>query len=269
MLFVEADNALGSKRGDVDDGLALTVLLGAFGSDCVVASTYGNTSEAEADRNNRALAAVAGMSLRHVRGSAQRGQRDAEAVTFLCDAGRGARVLALGPLTTVAAALARKPDLALAEVVVVGGDLTSRGRLPPLWPHEFNFVKDRRAACAVFASHLPLTVVPLDVGRRMLLSRALLAGLPGPIGAFIREHAARRLDRNRRWLRLDALRAYDLLAATVVCRASALQCYDVHLRMHRRGFVQAGGGRAVQVVAGFDAAAVRACLVEGVERLGA
>lgn len=266
MRFVEADNALGSARGDVDDGVALAALLGEIGADLVVGSTFGNTSEAEADRNNRALAAAAGVAVRHVRGSARRGQADSDAVGSLCDAGRDLRVLALGPLTTLAAALARKPDLAPAEVILVGGDLTSRGRWPPLWPHEFNFWLDRPAARLVFASHLPLTVVPIDLGRRLLLSRAFVASLRGPLGTFIGRHADRRLRRNRRWFGVDALRAYDLLAAAVWCVPSALRRQSMRLRLHRRGFLERGVGRDLQVVTEFDAEAIRTHLARAVAR---
>lgn len=47
------------------------------------------------------------------------------------------RIVALGPLTNVVDATAA------AEVICVGGTLRSRGRWPPVWPHEFNFTKDR------------------------------------------------------------------------------------------------------------------------------
>ncbi len=269
VLIVEADNALGSRCGDVDDGFALAALLGGNVAAMTVVSTFGNTSETEADANNRALVTVSGVRVRHVRGAARRGQQDAEAVTLLCDAGKDAVLLALGPLTTLAAALVRNPDLQLAGVVVVGGDMQSRGRWPPLWPHEFNFCLDRKAACAVFASHLPLTLVPLDVGRRMLLPRRYVEALPGRVGGYLGHHAARRLTRNRRWLRVDALRGYDLLAAMTVLAPDLLQCSEQRIRLHRRAFLARGVGREVKVVVDFDAPAILATLAARVGRLGA
>lgn len=250
MLFVEADNALGSRLGDVDDGLAVAAVL-ASGLRPVLGSVFGNTTEPEADRNNRALAAVLGRPVRHVRGSTQAGERDAEAVDLLC-ASRGATILALGPLTTLAAALGRQPDLAAQRVVVVGGDLTSRGRWPPLWPHEFNLSLDRAAAVTVFTSTLPLTVVPLDVGRRLLVPRRWLEALPGRAGAHLAAHAKRRLARNRRWLRIDALRGYDLLAAAAVFCPAAVETVSAPLSLHPRGFLRRGRGRSLEVVVDFD-----------------
>ena len=257
-MIVEADNALGSQRGDVDDGFALAALLGA-GIELQLASTYGNTSEPEADRNNRALvaAATAGERVAHLRGCTGPGARDAEAVGALCDAPAATRCLALGPATTLAAALRRKPDLALAEVVLVGGDAASRGRWPPLWPHEFNFWHDRAAAAAVFASRLPLTLVPLDVGRRCLVPRATLAEVPGRIGTYLREHGARWFARSRRRLWRDAIRCYDLVAAARVVAPDTLRVESRCARFHPRGFVEfapadAGRGRLVQLVREID-----------------
>jgi len=270
--FVEADNALGSPRGDVDDGLALAALFGSCEAELVVGSTFGNTTEAEADRNNRALAAVCGARVQHVRGSAGPGRVDAEAVAWLCASGHDARVLMLGPLTTLAAALARAPGLAFDEVVIVGGDLASRGRLPPVWPHEFNFWLDRPAAAAVFASRLPLTLVPLDVGRRLLVPSASIAAWPGTAGAHVRRHVERRLRRNRRWLRRDALRGYDLLAAAACCLPAAVERRRLRVAFRPRGYLRAGTGPEVDVVTDFDGAAIGRWLVEAfaaIERRGA
>jgi inosine-uridine nucleoside N-ribohydrolase len=267
VLIVEADNALGSAHGDVDDGFALAALLGASERELVVVSTFGNTNEAAADRNNRALAALSGRTVTHLRGCAHAGEDHAEAVDFLCRAGAGAVLLALGPLTTLAAALRRQLGLALARVVVVGGDLTSRGRWPPLWPHEFNLCKDRAAASAVFASRLPLTIVPLDVGRRLLLPPAFLARLQGDVGAHLRVHADRRLQRNRRWLGLDALRSYDVLAAATQFAPEALRCEVRRVRLHHRGFLEQGKGRDADVVVDFDADAVLAAVGERINAL--
>ncbi len=253
-VFVETDNAMGSVRGDVDDGLALGALLRQRAPLLAIGSVFGNTSEAHADRNNRALAAAIGSSVLHVRGCSRPGQTEAPSVEFLIAQQRPFRMLALGPLTTVAAALAARPGLPITELVVVGGDTSSRGRWPPFWPYEFNLRLDRRAAVAVFASELPITVVPLDVGRRLLLSSAQLAAIPGPFGEHARQHAGRWFQRARRLRGRDAIRVYDLLAAARVLRPQALHCVGARVRMHRRGWLEFGPrGRPVRVVVDFDA----------------
>ena len=80
-------------------------------------------------------------------------------------------VIALGPLTNVAAALDSRPDLvdALAEIVVMGGAFEAPGNITP--HAEFNIHEDPEAANAVFASGVPVTVVGLDVTRQTSMHR--------------------------------------------------------------------------------------------------
>jgi inosine-uridine nucleoside N-ribohydrolase len=250
-LFVEADNGMGSARGDVDDGFALGALLGAAADVRALGSVFGNVPEAEADRNNRALCAAMGATVRHVRGSVRPGDDGGEAAAWLCAQRQPLVVLALGPLSTLAAALARGAP-AVREVVLVGGDASSRGRWPPLWPYEFNLRLDRAAAARVFASGVPITVAPLDVGRRALLSRGQLAAVPGAFGRHARAHAERWFRRARRWQRRDAIRVYDLLAVACAARPEALRVDDARATMHRRGWLEFGRGRPVRVVRDFD-----------------
>ena len=80
-------------------------------------------------------------------------------------------VIALGPLTNVAAALESRPDLAdaLTEIVVMGGAFEAPGNVTP--HAEFNIHEDPWAANAVFASGVPVTIVGLDVTRRTSMHR--------------------------------------------------------------------------------------------------
>ncbi|MCY4447385.1 MAG: nucleoside hydrolase [Chloroflexi bacterium] len=97
------------------------------------------------------------------------------AVEFICDRALQAvqplTVIALGPLTNVAAALGSRPDLvdALAEVVVMGGAFEAPGNITP--HAEFNIHEDPEAANAVFASGVLVTVVGLDVTRQTSMHR--------------------------------------------------------------------------------------------------
>ncbi len=97
------------------------------------------------------------------------------AVDFFCERATASAepltVIALGPLTNVAAALESCPDLvdALAEIVVMGGAFEVPGNITP-WA-EFNIHEDPWAANAVFASGVPVTLVGLDVTRRTSMHR--------------------------------------------------------------------------------------------------
>jgi purine nucleosidase len=70
---------------------------------------------------------------------------------------------ALGPLTNVAMALLKAPDIVagVAELVVMGGASRALGNTTPA--AEFNIHVDPHAAAIVFDSGLPITMVPLDV----------------------------------------------------------------------------------------------------------
>ena len=80
-------------------------------------------------------------------------------------------VIAIGPLTNVAAALDGRPDLAdaFSEVVVMGGAFDVPGNITPY--AEFNIHEDPWAANAVFGSGVPVTLVGLDVTRRTSMHR--------------------------------------------------------------------------------------------------
>ena len=83
-------------------------------------------------------------------------------------------LVALGPLTNVAIALARDPGGLgrLARLVVMGGAVSVPGNVTPA--AEFNFFVDPEAAAAVLGAGLPVEVVALDVTRQTRLSRRAL-----------------------------------------------------------------------------------------------
>jgi inosine-uridine nucleoside N-ribohydrolase len=82
-------------------------------------------------------------------------------------------VIALGPLTNVARLLKDHPDVArkLRRVVVMGGSVALGYDGKPTPEPEWNIKTDVPAAKAVFASGLPLTVVPLDATATVVLDR--------------------------------------------------------------------------------------------------
>ncbi len=70
---------------------------------------------------------------------------------------------ALGPLTNVAMALIKAPDIAerVGDLVVMGGASRALGNVTPA--AEFNIHVDPHAAQVVFDSGVPITMVPLDL----------------------------------------------------------------------------------------------------------
>ena len=106
--------------------------------------------------------------------------QDAHGVDFIVDTLRrepsGTVTLCpLGPLTNIAAALTRAPDIAarIAGIVLMGGAYFEVGNITPT--AEFNIFVDPEAAKIVFASGVPLTVMPLDVTHKVLTTAARIA----------------------------------------------------------------------------------------------
>lgn len=117
------------------------------------------------------------------------------AVSFIVEQAREAArrqqpitLCAIGPLTNIALALIHSPEVAagIEKIVIMGGAFTALGHRTP-WA-EFNFYADPHAAARVFASGIPLVIMPLDLTFQALLTRqhlTLLAGQAGEPGRAI------------------------------------------------------------------------------------
>jgi purine nucleosidase len=84
---------------------------------------------------------------------------------------------ALGPLTNIATALLKAPDIGprIAEIVLMGGGCFEGGNVTPA--AEFNIYVDPEAAEIVFKSGIPLIVASLDITHKALTSRPFVEGL--------------------------------------------------------------------------------------------
>ena len=77
----------------------------------------------------------------------------------------------LGPLTNIAMALRKAPDIArrIARIVLMGGAYFEVGNITPA--AEFNIYVDPEAADIVFRSGVPITVLPLDATHHALVTK--------------------------------------------------------------------------------------------------
>ena len=102
--------------------------------------------------------------------------QDGHAVEFIIETLRAepagtVTLCPLGPLTNIAVALTRAPDIAprIREIVLMGGAYFEVGNITPA--AEFNIYVDPEAADIVFRSGVPLVVMPLDVTHKALTTR--------------------------------------------------------------------------------------------------
>lgn len=94
----------------------------------------------------------------------------------------------IGPLTNIAAAFQRAPDIVarVRQVVLMGGAYFEVGNITPA--AEFNIYVDPEAAKIVFASGVPLVVLPLDATHEALTSKDwvdAMRALPGRCGPAV------------------------------------------------------------------------------------
>ena len=103
-------------------------------------------------------------------------------VDFLIEALRGAKtnkitLCALGPLTNIAMALVKAPEVAarIGELAIMGGACFELGNVTPA--AEFNIHVDPHAAAIVLESGISITMMPLDVTHQLLTTPSRLAAL--------------------------------------------------------------------------------------------
>lgn len=88
--------------------------------------------------------------------------------TLLNEESGSVTLCAIGPLTNIAKALIRAPEIAsrIREIALMGGSFFEGGNITPT--AEFNIYVDPQAAQIVLASKVPIAIVPLDVTHKAL-----------------------------------------------------------------------------------------------------
>lgn len=83
----------------------------------------------------------------------------------------------LGPLTNIATAMSRAPDIVarIKQIVLMGGGFFEGGNITPA--AEFNIFVDPDAATLVLGAGVPVTILPLDVTHKVLTSPARIAAI--------------------------------------------------------------------------------------------
>lgn len=231
MLLVDTDNGLGSRKGDVDDGFAL-IYLHRAGMEFEVNTTFGNCPEHESYQNCQQLERWLDTDWHIHRGAARACFKLTQASTMI--AARATSVLALGPLTNIAAAIDTQPQLSqtVTRIICVGGNPTSRGNFAPIWPHEFNLVKDGSATRKVLASSIPVTFLPINLASQIRLHPGQIPSrFPRWIAASVRRRSRRNL-----WVHQSpALRLFDVCASVYLTRPELFETRQMSVGTRRSG----------------------------------
>ncbi|SHN07899.1 nucleoside hydrolase [Roseibium suaedae] len=180
------------------------------------------------------------------------------------------RILALGPLTNIAALALARPDLAdrIAEIVWMGGGLTKGNHTASA---EFNAFADPEAAAIVFAQNLPVKMIDLDFCRQILASPAdsvPIRGAGGRNAALIADmldgFIGIATSRGR-----PAMALYDPAAAAAFVRPDLIRFEAAHIAVETAGSLTRGRTvvetRATH--ARFNAAYAASCDTDAVKAL--
>jgi len=134
----------------------------------------------------------------------------------ICDQVRDAphevTIVALGPLTNIARAFIRDPELPtlVGRIVIMGGTVAGPGNVTPA--AEFNMYSDPPAARSVFRSPSTKTLIPLDVTNRLELSYDLFHQLPDEstrVGRLLRQILPPVFRGYRQQLGLEGIHVHD------------------------------------------------------------
>lgn len=169
------------------------------------------------------------------------------AVDALIEAARASRrkltLVTLGPLTNLALAVRKAPDLGrrLARVVAMGGAVGCPGNLTPA--AEFNLYCDPDAAREVVRARVPLTLIGLNVTRRARVTRSELLEATRrrtPLNRFLRDCTGRIMRYYRRYERYHGCCLHDPLTVAAVIRPALISTQRLHVEIETVGRVTGG-----------------------------
>ncbi len=261
-VWVDADAACGTgKHRDPDDCIAMLSLATAKGFTIVGASTvFGNAPLSVTDAVMRELMgeierhtgpAIAAIPVHRGCGAAAGrcldlgGSLDAQAALATALRAGSLEVVALGPLTNLAAVLAQAPELArrITRITAVMGRRPGHRFHPSenralgamLFGHgpifrDLNAVLDPDAVAVVLRSGIPLVLLPYSAARQITMTSSDLDALARttPAGQWV-------ADRSRDWLEfwhrevgLNGFYPFDLMAAAYLRQPANFRCARVN-----------------------------------------
>lgn len=154
------------------------------------------------------------------------------------------RILALGPLTNVAAACECDPQLCdlISDLVILGG-ATTVGDVSPV--AEFNIHADPEAAHAILHSSLYRTLIPLEVSSQPMLTFEdvdVLSGLieSSDVGQVVSEMFHHAIRAQRQHLASEGFSLHAVTALAVACRAEKYTTESVSADVETTGELTRG-----------------------------
>lgn len=152
-------------------------------------------------------------------------------------------ILVLGPCTALARALDRDPELArlIQRLVIVGGTVMEPGDITPV--AEFHFWCDPASARQVLRCSAPLTLIPLDVTHKLILSPGDCGklGVAGTrTGDFLGKILPTLLSPTASRFGIEGVYLNDALAVVALARSVAVASNGAAVDVETRGELTRG-----------------------------
>src|SRR5262249_5644020 len=152
-------------------------------------------------------------------------------------------IICLGPLTVLARAMDRDPELPslVRRLVCLGGTWQEPGNVGPVT--EFHFYCDPPAARQVLRAGASLTLIPLDVTRKIVFSPTDLLELPAPESRttqFLRKIVPFGIAATSNTYGIEGFHLKDVLGVVAVSRPEALRLKAMTVDVEVRGELTRG-----------------------------
>lgn len=156
---------------------------------------------------------------------------------------RDVTVICLGPLTALARAFDRDPELPslVQRIVCVGGSWHEPGTVTPV--AEFHMYCDPVAARQVLRCGAPLTLIPLDVTRKLLFAPGDLLELPSPESRacqFLRQMVPYGIRMTSSLYGIEGFHLKDVVGVTAVTIPETLTTKSMAVDIEVRGELTRG-----------------------------
>src|SRR5262245_26882702 len=189
-------------------------------------------------------------------------------------------VVCLGPTTVLAAAFSRDPTLPkqVDRVVCIGGAWREPGNSSAL--AEFHFYCDATSARKVLQSGANITLIPLDVTRKLVFSPSDLLELPAPesnTSQFLRKIVPFGIRASSNLYGIEGFHMKDVMGIAALARPKAITLQPYFVDVETRGELTRGvsvidarpnsnATPNVDLATGVDAEGVRDYIVETLRR---
>ena len=259
---------------DTDPGIddALAILLLAASPEIsleAITVTHGNTSVEKCTRNALQLAELAGLQVPIARGASEPlvktlsvaeethgdgglgyallplasrkpvPQHAADLIVDLVEANPGdITILAIGPLTNIALAIHRNPQIVkkIKRVVAMAGSIHFPGNATP--DAEYNVFCDPEAFDIVLRSGVDLTIVPLDVTYKCIFTKNHMARIETKnpeVRNFIDDATRFYMEFHDEYQKIDGCAINDPLAAAILIKPELVKTRDYFTTIELNG----------------------------------